>query len=373
VSPSDSGFSAQWLADASRSPVVAPREWVAGHPLPQRVITWPQSAPAGVPSPGRSEAPAGTGAPVGAGAADLDGVRGRSCPYPSSTDTLGSTQVRVAKFTYPDGGFDGVAVIRNPMRCVQSRSLSGGALPRPDLADFVPVEGQPSGGCLFCESEQKWQDNRGHNAERSVRRSSVKLRRLARYNDLTRLITFTNGATGAGWESRKVALDDVARFLKVHGRECFGRYRSILVAEQGGKGARWHVHGVIPAGGWLKYSAIIARWSDFMERRGWHSASGTHRWHCGDEHGKHKGKFSSARVAGHYIAKYLTKDLATHDYGSGVHRYRYVGTDNPLPDLSHFRSMSEALSILTGCHLTPIEQPDTDGVLYVVGYWFEGG
>jgi hypothetical protein len=186
-------------------------------------------------------------------------------------------------------------------------------------------------------------------------------------------MTFTNGDQyGEGWQNRKQALDDVARFLKVHGRECFGAYRALLVAEQGGKGGRWHVHVVVPAGGWLPYSKIIRRWSDFMERRGWSSKTGTHRWHVGDEQGRHKKAFASARVAGLYIAKYLTKDLGAVDYGTHVNRYRNVGTDMPTPEEVAHPTFGDAIESLAGVRLTPIEIPDAHGELYLVGYWFDG-
>lgn len=187
-------------------------------------------------------------------------------------------------------------------------------------------------------------------------------------------MTFTNGDhDSCGWTDRKSALDDVARFLKVHGSECFGVYRAVMVAEQGGKGGRWHVHAVVPAGGFLPYSQIIRRWSSFMERRGWHSVTGIHRWHVGDEQGKHKTGFTSARIAGRYVAKYLTKDLGGTDYGSHTHRYRYVGTDSPVADRSLHPSFGAAIDELTGLHLSPIERPDANGEAILVGYWFEFG
>lgn len=199
------------------------------------------------------------------------------------------------------------------------------------------------------------------------------MRRLARYNGLTRLVTFTNGAVGDGWETRKSALDDVARFLKVHGQSCFGGAPAVMVAEQGGKGARWHVHAVVPGGSWLPYSRIIRAWSAFMEGRGWRSVKGTHRWHSGDDQGRHKGGFSSARVAGRYLSKYLTKALIGDDYGTGIHRYRVVHADNPVAVQSDFPLMGDALETLNGVHLSPIEVPDADGVLYCIGYWFDSG
>lgn len=235
-------------------------------------------------------------------------------------------------------------------------------------------QSKPVGACSFCSADWEWLGRRDENAERSVGRSRKQVRRIVRWNDLRRLMTFTNGDQyGVGWTDRKAALDDVARFLKVHGADCFGSYRALLVAEQGGKGGRWHVHVVVPMGGWLPYSKIIRKWSAFMEGRGWSSKTGTHRWHVGDEQGRHKKAFSSARVAGQYIAKYLTKDLGGVDYGSHVNRYRNVGTDMPVPNEYMHPTFGEAIESLSGCKLTAIERPDSDGVAILVGYWFENG
>ena len=63
-----------------------------------------------------------------------------------------------------------------------------------------------------------------------------------------RLLTFTNGATGEGWQSRKAALDDVSAFLKdylprltprsAHYEKCPGVGRDVLNTVQKGVEAR---------------------------------------------------------------------------------------------------------------------------------------
>jgi hypothetical protein len=192
-------------------------------------------------------------------------------------------------------------------------------------------------------------------------------------NALTRLMTFTNGGSGEGWECRQDALDDVARFVKVHGARAFGSTALLLVAEQGGKGARWHVHALMPATGWLPYSRIIRLWSVFLTNRGYVSASGLHRWHAGDDSHKHSDGFHSARIAARYAAKYLTKDmLQDGEYGSGRHRYRCSRVDYPVPVVQRFPTLSEALAGLS-CRPEPIEAVDMNGELHTVGYWFDGG
>lgn len=155
-----------------------------------------------------------------------------------------------------------------------------------------------------------------------MRRSAAALKRYVRFHSLTRLLTFTNGSTGDGWTSRAAALDDFSLWLRWHGHK-LGATPVLAVAERGGKGGRWHVHALIRSGYRLDYSGIHLSWSEFMEGRCWHAPNGSHRWHAGDDQGKHGKGFSSARVAAQYAAKYLWKDLTdTASTSNGVHRYR---------------------------------------------------
>lgn len=171
---------------------------------------------------------------------------------------------------------------------------------------------------------------------------------------------------------RKDALNDVARFLKVHGVRCFGAYRAVLVAERGGEGDRWHVHVLTPDLGWLPYFKIIQRWSKFMERRGWHSKTGIHRWHAGDDQGRWKKGFTTPKRAARYAAKYITKDLAAEDYGEKVHRYRDVGTDSPEIVEVEYESRAVAIPQIRQVKLNPIERPDPiTGEAILIGYWYE--
>lgn len=310
------------------------------------------------------------GAPQGAPEGGGEGVEGL---YPCSTDTLGSEQVKVCVQAYPDGGFDGSMVISRVMFSPESRKQDNQGEGRPELLEVLKAGGSV---CLFCSLDGDWLSRRDDNASRSVRRSAVRVRQIARLNEMRRLMTFTNGDEHGGWRSRKECLDTVARFFKVHGRECFGGLSFLVVAERGGKRGRWHAHALCPQTAWLPYRRVIRRWSRFMEGQGYHSINGTHRWHAGDEQGKHTAGFPSARVAAAYASKYLTKDLGGADeYGSGTHRYRTVGTENPVPAVSRVASFNAAFDCLPSqAHtIVPIEQMLPDGAVVTLGYWFDGG
>jgi len=307
------------------------------------------------------------GGPAGGPQDAQHGTRDSHGSYPCLTDTLGSSQVRRSVYGYPDGSFDGHAVIR-PRRLRLEESIE---FHRGSKCELVSLEHWDT-GCGYCEAAALRMDTDDANATRSLRRSQVQLRRYVRRNSLTRLLTFTNGAE-VGWQTRKAALDDVARFIKVHGVRCFGQNAVVMVAEQGGRGLRWHVHALIPSGRWLSYREIIRTWSTFLTNRGYISASGSHRWHAGDDKHQHSGGFSSARVAAGYAAKYLTKDmLLAGEYGSGLHRYRCSRLDFPRPVVSGFPSLADALADLE-CHAIAMEQVDALGTFFTIGYWFEGG
>lgn len=305
--------------------------------------------------PSGESAGAGEAAPPTPAAGGRSGGRpGRPGSYPRYMDTLGSAQVRVRKFAYPDGGFSGT-ITRSGL--------------------IAPLSKQTSSAPLDSRSPEEQEHRRQDNLHRSIARSATLVKRLVRWHSLTRLMTFTNGAQGIGWDSRKAVLDDVARFLKVHGHECFGSTKVLIVAERGGRGGRWHAHALIEQVGWLPYSRIITRWSEFMENRGHHSLTGTHRWHAGDDKGKHADGFTSARVAARYAAKYLTKDLAAEDYGTYTHRYRTAGGLAPVhPDESHHAEFTAALATLPpDAYTVPITVDLADGSSFLIGYYFDAG
>ena len=191
------------------------------------------------------------------------------------------------------------------------------------------------------------------NHQRSVRRSRKLLVQLVRTYLLTRLLTFTNGGCDGGWSSGQAALDDFMRWV-VHGGGrtllCGGEALKLVAVAERGKDGRWHVHALIPSGGWLGYKAISRSWSAYLTNLGYVSAaaSGIHIWHAGDERGRGGNGFSSARVAARYVSKYLTKGL---DEECGTvaarHRFRAVGCDKPEPWLAfHVPNLLVALEQL---------------------------
>jgi hypothetical protein len=95
------------------------------------------------------------------------------------------------------------------------------------------------------------------------------------------------------------------------GHWLLGETSFVAVPERGKDWGRIHVHAAIRRGYRLDYSAIIASWSAYLTARGYNSSTGTHRFHAGDEHGKATNGFSSARVCGDYMAKYLAKGFET--------------------------------------------------------------
>lgn len=191
------------------------------------------------------------------------------------------------------------------------------------------------------------------NAARSLRRSKKNLKAWIRTHQLTRLLTFTNGAAGDGWATRREALDSVSSFLRdTENRSLFGDTPIVCVAERGGAARRWHVHACIRNGYRLDYSRIINAWSTHMTNSGYisTSASGTHRFHSGDEHGKAGRGFSSARVAGEYMAKYMSKSFIE-ERDPYEHVYRSCGGSAPVPRALRFDSLAAALD---GLHLRAV-------------------
>lgn len=198
-------------------------------------------------------------------------------------------------------------------------------------------------------TDEQIQARREDNARRSLAESAKRLARFIRFNNLTQLLTFTNGAAD-GWSDGYTALNDVSAFLNApENRALFGDTPLASVAEQGAAGGRWHVHCAVRPG-WLPYSRIIATWSAHMESLGYVSTveSGVHRFHSGDEHGKGKRGFSSARVAAGYMVKYLTKafaDTSTRRMFKQI--YRSFGGSAPVVDKRRVDSLREAVAGLS--------------------------
>jgi len=111
------------------------------------------------------------------------------------------------------------------------------------------------------------------------------------------------------------------------GRELLGDTPFVCVPERGEDRGRIHVHGAIRSGYRLDYTAIIASWSAYLRSQGYFSSapSGVHRWHAGDEQGRGKVGFSSARVCADYMAKYLAKGFLTDGRVKYEKRYRSDG------------------------------------------------
>ncbi|MGV8082587.1 MAG: hypothetical protein AB2L09_02975 [Coriobacteriia bacterium] len=246
--------------------------------------------------------------------------------YPSSPDVSRSKFWQASVYSYPDGSFEG---------SLTPRGASGGGLPRTEEDRANQLEyfvGREQALAWAASEAAAARVHLAHlNIQRAKQRAKVCVRRFVRYHDLRRLVTFTNGAADSeGWTCRREALDDVSGWLKNHRVRFFGDVPVILIAERGGKGGRWHVHGAMPQNGRLPYSDIIVSWSAYMERKGWHSATGKHRWHAGDESGAHRGGFSSARVAARYLVKYITKGMDEDEGTRGEHRYRASGGKLPV-------------------------------------------
>lgn len=284
--------------------------------------------------------------PVFCGSREPLGVGGSR--YPRSSDVSGCTitpRWMCAAYYYPDGSCEG------SLTPVPPEPTNGADRVRAHRARQAERRGES----VVAVTDDEIAIRRRLNLERAGQRAKVSVRRRVRAHGLRRLLTFTNGSACGGWDCRRAALDDVARFLKHHGVRCFGAVPIVLVAERGGKGGRWHVHAAMPKTGRLDYSRIIRRWSAFMTSRGWKSsaASGLHRFHAGDEHGKHSTGFSSARSCARYLVKYLVKSLEIQPGESGEHRYRSWNAGLPVAwrVLSHGLGSVAAVIGLMECDL----------------------
>lgn len=185
------------------------------------------------------------------------------------------------------------------------------------------------------------------NADRAARRARAAVRRLVRYHNMRRLLTLTNGSE-KGWRSRRECLDDVALFLRVHGRRLFGDDSTgVAIAERGGQHGRWHAH--VALGSTAKrwdYDEVYRSWSAFLENRGHHSTTSGHRWHDGDEQGRFKRTAKNARALAAYMVKYISKSLDQDAGHKGEHRYRGWRATAPKPQRGIFRSLDLAARVL---------------------------
>lgn len=261
------------------------------------------------------------------------------------TQLLGLLEpVLVSEYRFPDGTKEGSAVIRVPT----TPQKRGEAPERPEEAE-----------------------ERDYDAE-NTQRARQQLRRFVRTHDLRRLLTFTNGGEGDGFQTRQETLDTFARWLKVFG--CLlGKTPVVVVAERGGKHGRWHIHALVRSGHFLPYREIRATWSHFLTRRGFISPTGLHRFHAGDDSGKHSDGFRSARIAAVYAAKYLGKHADDDDREEGRHRYRTYQGETPKPLRSRHRSLGDALRSLGHCGwLHPLEYLNAEtGELVRFGFLFD--
>lgn len=164
------------------------------------------------------------------------------------------------------------------------------------------------------------------NRARSARRAGQDLRRKIRTADLRRLLTFTNGAEGDGWESLGECVSHVMEWYVTVGWEFLKDSPVAVVAERGEGHGRIHAHAAVRKGYFIDYNGIRESWTAFLITKGYQPHNSQwHRFHAGDEQGDHKNGFSSARVCGDYMAKYLAKSFQTDDRGLFQKRYRCRG------------------------------------------------
>lgn len=210
------------------------------------------------------------------------------------------------------------------------------------------------------------------NADRASRRARQSVRWYVRHNDLRRILTLTNGDRD-GWRSKRACLDDVSAYLKHDGRDLYGDVY-VAIAEHGGKNRRVHAHLLVSASGRLDYARCIRSWSFFMESRGWHSESGTHRWHAGDPDDRRvaKDRASSARVAAKYAVKYVGKEIEIGDRNGGEHRYRRSlghASERHVTIFESLRDALEWLDTLDTASFLPFVVDDTGEIR---GFWADG-
>lgn len=245
--------------------------------------------------------------------------------------------------TYPDGSVSGVA---------------------------YTLRGKGSGDGLSWWAKLDEEEREEQNRYRVGRRAGGKVRKLIRYGDLRRLLTFTNGGEGNGWPNLREAMRTFSRWYRSEGRYLLGESGCVVVAERGGKRRRVHLHAAIRAGYRLDYARVIRSWSAHLEAEGWHSATGLHRFHAGDDSGKHSRGFASARVCAGYMAKYLAKGFAEEQRLE--QERRYVAYDCHVPEprrMVGFRlgEIPDLVADTFGASCTAF----FDGEGLLSGFWFD--
>lgn len=237
--------------------------------------------------------------------------------YPCSPDTFRTSDIQRPRpsrwlaqvYEYPDGSSEAVLTPVNDPDHVKGSN-------RP-----IPRSKEESEAFHVADESARASKRAAEYEQRSVSRAATAVRRLVRSHNATRLLTFTNGGS-RGWLSRRETLDDVSRFLKVHGATFFGESSGVLVvAERGGRNGRWHAHALVSLPGRVPYTRLIQTWTLFLSNRGHESSSRYHRVHVGEPNGRYAQGFRSARHAAGYAAKYLAKGF---DAGArkGENRYR---------------------------------------------------
>lgn len=228
----------------------------------------------------------------------------------SRANALIEAPALVTLHQYPDGSYSGVASIRKGRR-------------DPDAEERVSES-------KYARLEQS--ERAAENRRRATRQASNDLRRKVRYANLRRLLTFTNGAEGDGWASLHDATLHVYEWYITGGWKLLNGSPIAIVAERGGQYRRIHVHAAVRKGFRIEYSQVIASWTAFLTAKGFtpHN-SRVHRFHAGDDHGKHSNGFSSAKTCADYMAKYLAKGFEEDDRQLWEKRYRCNGVSVPEP------------------------------------------
>lgn len=212
------------------------------------------------------------------------------------------------------------------------------------------------------------------NRQRAVRRAVVQIQRFIRTHNLVRLLTFTNGGPEGGWETCEQAIRDVVAYLQGdEARRLYGGGPVVVVAERGGAHGRVHVHVALGRGHRLNYSKCILSWTRFLNGRGFTSSTGFHRWHAGDEQGKHAGGFTNAAIAAAYISKYMSKELESVDHSAHGKRYRALFGEHPVPEQYPVDSLLHAVELVRDTFsVYPSEWfCDAEGIR--AGFWFDVG
>lgn len=268
----------------------------------------------------------------------------------SDATTAHRADLHVKLWEYPDGSRDGHAMWRSTLPDAPPPSL--------------PAREWRS------EAERGVQDDAtcAANRTRSARRSRKSLMRMIRMGSMDTLGTLTIGGDNVPgqYQATSLALD----WFRRYGRRLMDDRAAVFVPEYGECNGRVHVHFAIRKGGsrW-DYSAIIASWSEYLTRRGYHSSVGTHRVHLSVRR--------TSRTLARYLGKYLGKSLDGVELPKGSHRYRAVGCSAPSPawvvSVEDVATLRDVFGIRPE-QLYAYEIPDVvTGELFTVGYGFDTG